>query len=48
MKRNRTIRKKKKRNGLEIFEEKEANRNFLRGITTADFAAKKNGRFKCR
>ena len=32
--------KKKKRNGLEIFE-KEANRNFLRWITTSNFAVEK-------
>ena len=41
IKRNRTVRKKKKRNGFEIFEKKEANRNFLREITNADFAAEK-------
>ena len=40
MKRNRTICKKKKRNALEIFE-KESIWNFIRGITTADFAAER-------
>jgi hypothetical protein len=39
-KRKRTIRKKKKSNSLEILE-KAANRNFLQGVTIADFVTEK-------